>query len=65
MRSVKEELPRKGGPETRGCSQHRDYDSLPHDGEARGTGAAILGTEIGRRDPPPGTVGLIKLDPFA
>jgi hypothetical protein len=51
-RSEKEELPRKGDPETRGCSQHRGYDSLPHNGEARGTGTAILGTEIGRRDPP-------------
>ena len=51
-RSEKEKLPRKGDPETRGCSQHRGYDSLPHIGEARGTGTAILGTEIGRRDPP-------------
>ncbi len=51
-RSVKEELPRKGDLETRGCSQHRDYDSLPHNGEAKGTSATILGTEIGRRDPP-------------
>ncbi len=51
-RSEKEELPRKGDPEARGCSHRRDYDSLLHKGEARGTGASILGTEIGRRDPP-------------
>ncbi len=42
--SVKEELPRKGDPETRGRSQHRDYDSLPHNGEAMGIGATIMGT---------------------
>ncbi len=58
-RSEKEELPRKGDPETRGCSQHRDYDDLPHNGGAKGTGATIMGTYIGRRDPPR-TVGLVK-----
>ena len=43
-RSEKEELPRKGDPETRGCSHHRHYDGLPHNGGARGTDATILGT---------------------
>jgi hypothetical protein len=39
-------------PEARWLTQHRDYDSLPYNGGARGTSAPILGTEIGRRDPP-------------
>jgi hypothetical protein len=39
-------------PEARWLTQHQDYGSLPYNGGARGTGAAILDTEIGRRDPP-------------
>ncbi len=39
-------------PEARLLTQHLDYDSLPYNGGTKWTSAAILGTEIGRRDPP-------------
>jgi hypothetical protein len=39
-------------PEARWLTQHRDCGSLPSNGGAKGSGAAILNTKIGRRDPP-------------